>query len=164
MAGVMPGNYRMEASIQNEIRPYAWSVKSALLDGRDAAELPVEIRLGDSISNAVVTLTDRTADLTGVVRDASGAPTSAYVLAVFSTDSRYWISGSRRRVGPIRPDASGRFTVRRLPAGEYFLAAATSLDDVDLYDESVLNELASHATRVTLTDGEKKIQDIKIGG
>ena len=56
--------------------------------GRDASELPVEIPLGADIPNAIVTLSDRITELSGMLRDATGAPSTDYSLVVFSADKR----------------------------------------------------------------------------
>jgi hypothetical protein len=161
-SAVGPSKYRLTATIQSA-GASGWTVKSSVMNGQDA-ELPVEIRLGEPVTNAVVTMTDKSSELSGVFRDANGAPTTDYAVAVFSTDRRHWTRGSRRVVGPLRPGADGRFVVRDLPAGEYFLAAAMDIDANELFNFSVLEDLASKAMRITLAEGEKRSQDVKIGG
>ena len=51
-----------------------------------------------------------------------------------------------------------------MPPGEYFLAALTDPDPVQLKDPSFLEQLAASAIRVTLAEGEKKVQDVKLPG
>jgi hypothetical protein len=160
--GITPGKYKMSATVTTTGPKAAWTMKSAIIDGRDASDLPVDIR-GDT-TDAVATLTDRSTELSGVLQDAGGIPSPEYSLVVFSADKRYWTRNSRRLRGPIRPGADGRFIVSDLPAGDYFLAAVTDVDASELNDTSLLEQLAAAAVKVTLGEGERKIQDIKIGG
>jgi hypothetical protein len=159
--GITPGKYRLSATIAATTKA-TWTMKSAVIDGRETSDLPADIR--ESVTNAVVTLGDRHTELSGMLQDATGAPSPEYSLVVFSVDKRYWTRNSRRMRGPVRPGADGHFIVSDLPPGEYFLAAITDADQSELNDASLLNQLAAAAVRVTLVEGEKKVQDIKIAG
>jgi hypothetical protein len=65
----------------------------------------------------------------------------------------------------VRPDADGRFIVRDLPAGDYLISALTDVEEGQWNDQAFLAELASHAPiTITLGEGEKKVQDIRVGG
>jgi hypothetical protein len=54
--------------------------------------------------------------------------------------------------------------VTGLPPGEYFLAVLIDPDPSQLRDPSFLDQLVASAIRVTLTEGEKKVQDVKLSG
>jgi hypothetical protein len=51
-----------------------------------------------------------------------------------------------------------------LPAGEYYIAALTDLDPVDWQTPASLDQAVPFAIKVRLAEGEKKVQDLKIGG
>jgi hypothetical protein len=51
-----------------------------------------------------------------------------------------------------------------LPAGDYYVCALTDLDPSDLYDPAFLDQLAPVSFKITLADGEKKVQNLKLGG
>ena len=117
--------------------------------------------------------------------------TSASVRTVFRTtaspssgaprDGRLAVPGvARRRVGssvrgpggafPLldspqaRPGNDGKYIVRNLPAGEYFVAALTDLAPGDTSDPAFLAQVAASAAKVTVTDGATTVQAFKIGG
>jgi hypothetical protein len=50
-----------------------------------------------------------------------------------------------------------------LPAGEYFIAALTDLEPGESNDPTLLAQLASAASKVTLRDGATTTQDFRIG-
>ena len=50
-----------------------------------------------------------------------------------------------------------------LPSGEYYLAALTEADSDEWQAASFLSEVVPAAIKVTIGDGEKKVQDLRIG-
>ena len=44
------------------------------------------------------------------------------------------------------------------------MCAVTDLDQGQLYDPSALDALAAGSFKITLADGEKKVQDLKLAG
>jgi hypothetical protein len=157
--GVAPGKYRLQVSA---IAP--WSVRSAIVDGRDTLDDPLDVQPGQNIDDFVVTLIDRPAEISGTMFDQLGRPTPEYAIVVFSTDRSHWTSAPRRVSGAVKLGSDGRFTVSGLPPGEYYLAALTDVEPSQLSDSSFLEQLASGAIKITLAEGERKVQDIKMGG
>jgi protocatechuate 3,4-dioxygenase beta subunit len=164
VAGLPPGRYRIGASLPGGTSGgVAWILKSAMSGERDAADLPLEIKPNADVTGVVVTFTDHAAEIAGTVLDPAGRPTAAYSIIVFPADKALWLAGARR-VRPTRPANDGTFAVAGLPAGEYFICAATDYDQGDLSDPAFLAQLAAASYKVTLADGEKKRQDLKIAG
>ena len=56
------------------------------------------------------------------------------------------------------------FAVAGLPAGDYAIAAVSNADASDLADPAFLARLLPSAYKFALTDGEKKKQDLSVGG
>ena len=130
-----------------------WWLKSAVVDGRDLLDRPLEVRT--SIQDLVVTLAPDASEIAGTVRDSDARMTAGGFVVAFSTDRRWWFFNSRRVVG-ARPDSAGRFSIFNLPPGEYFLTAVADLSDGEWYDASVLEQLIPGCVRVTITGAEKK--------
>jgi hypothetical protein len=161
--GVAPGTYRFGVSAYGPGGASSWMPKSAMLDGRELLDEPIEIRAGQAVSGIVVTMTDRPARVSGTLVDGAGKPASEYFILVFPTDRRFWTLGSRR-VLQARPDNLGAFTLWSLPAGEYYVCAVTDLDPAEMYDSSLLEPLIGASTKVVLADGEQKIHNMKLVG
>jgi hypothetical protein len=51
-----------------------------------------------------------------------------------------------------------------LPPGEYLLAVATEIDPGDWGDPAYMEQLAAAAIRISLAEGEKKVQNVRVGG
>ena len=169
--GLMPGRYQLAVSGKpmrlNAMIPgvapaqRGWVVKSIQWRGQDLADSGIELQADVPVTGVVVTLTNRPAELGGRVLDAAGRPTGAFPIVVFSVDRARWGAGSRR-VAQAQPASDGKFLVVGLPAGEYFLAAVTRLEPGDLADRQFLEDLTPQSLRITIGDGEKKTQDLKL--
>ena len=162
VAGLVPGEYRLMATMPGgtPIRP-AWVARSAVIGGRDVLDGPFEIREMDDLRDMVITFTDRITELAGLIVDGEGQPAPEYFLIAFSRDRTHWIGGSRR-VQQLRPAHDGRFSFLNLPAGEYLLAAVTSLEQNQWYDPDFLGELVPASVRIVIKDGERTVQDLKV--
>jgi len=166
--GLAPGRYLLSAILQPDQDRFsdmlAWTIESVTIDGRDVTDLPVDLKPGDQIDNAVVTLTDTKQEVFGTLKDATGRPVAGYTVLLFSTDSKYWLTGSRRVV-TTRPATDGRFELagpQGLPAGTYFLAAVTDIGPSEQYDAKLLEEISKTAAKVTVGPGERKQQEMRI--
>ena len=138
-----------------------WTVKSAIVNGRDVSDVPFEIRPNQSVSDVVVTLTDRAAELSRPGArcfgpSGSGIPTSSSS----RPDAAFRTPGARRFPAPVRSATDGTFRFAGLPPGAYYVAALAELNQSSLSDDGFLARVAASATVVTLADGEKKAQDL----
>ena len=67
-----------------------------------------------------------------------------------------------RRVRMVRPGVDGRYVVPKIPAGDYYIAALTDIEPGAWHDRTFLEALVPAAIRVTVGEGERKIQNIRI--
>jgi protocatechuate 3,4-dioxygenase beta subunit len=141
--------------------PASWTMKSAIVNGRDILDFPIDIGPGENASNVVVTFTDHTQQLSGTILDASGQPESQYTILVFPSDERYWPSATRR-VRSTRPSTTGSFQFRGLPAGNYYLTAVTDIDPATQTNPAILEQLAKASISISIKEGEQKVQDIRV--
>ena len=159
VAGVTPGRYRLMAFIPSARPVTTWQLKSATMFGRDTLDTPVDLREGTD--SAVITFTDRVTELNGTIQDASGQPAPEYQVIVFARDKAYWTAQSRR-IRSVRPAADGKFVIPNLPAGEYLMTAVTDIEPGEWYDPALLENLSRSAIALTIGEGEKKTQDLRL--
>ena len=154
LAAAPPGRYfvRLE-SVTAVPTSSAWTLKSAMLNGRDVSDVPMTIG-GDDLTGLVVTFTDRAGGLTGTVRTAQNAVDATASVLVFPTDRALWVDyGARpRRLRIVRTDRAGAFAVTGLPAGEYFAIAVPDEVADNWQRPAVLARAATLATRVKIAD------------
>jgi hypothetical protein len=168
LTGLVPGKYRLYVQVPNNdvTQVPEWFPKSAMVDGHDALDVPIDVGPGATFGDALVTLTEDTQEVSGTVRDRSGRPSRDCAVVVFPADRRFWFPQSRRIVFR-QSNANGEFvfgTAAGLPAGDYFLAAMPDGRPGEQFDPRMLDELAATAVRITLQEGDAKTMDLRIGG
>jgi hypothetical protein len=185
ITGVAPGRYMISANVpgargggpgggggrggvqgqpQTAATPQmTWYLKSAMTGGREALDFPIEVMPNGDVSGMALTFTDKTQELSGVIQDAVGQPTADFTIVVFPADNRYWLPQSRR-IAAVRPGTDGRFTFRNLPPGEYRMTAITDAEPGEWYDPAFLGQLATASIPVSIAEGQKKVQDIRLAG
>ena len=165
LEGASPGRYLISASIPGgQPGGATWLMKSAQVGGADAADSGFEIRPNQSVSDIVLTFTDRPGEVSGTLMDATGKPSSALSIMLFSTDKVTWTSRSRWIRPPARAGVDGKFRFTNLLPGEYFLAALSDFEQADVFKPEFLEQVAAAAMKIVVAEGEKKVQDIKIAG
>jgi hypothetical protein len=70
--------------------------------------------------------------------------------------------GLTRYFASARPDATARFVIRGLPAGEFYAIALEWADANTFADPEFLEPLAANATPFSLTDGEVRPLDLRL--
>ena len=159
-AGSPPGRYLITTSGR---MPPGWFVKSALVNGRDAAFEPFELE-GRDVANVVITLTDRRSTISGTVHNATGGAGTAASVIIFPAAWREWIAaGMNMQVARlVRTPPAGTFSIAGLPPREYLMVAVENTEAPDIQDPTVYEALARAATTVTVGDGETRTVTMKI--
>ncbi len=160
--GLAPGRYVISASVPGGSPP--WVLRSARVGSVDAADNGFELRAGEEPSGVELLFTTRLAELSGRRLDGAGKPSSALSIFLFSVDSEHWSQRSRRVRPPVRAGTDGAFRFTNLLSGEYHLAALSDYDYADLFKPEFLEEVAAASMKITIGDGEKKVQDIRFAG
>ena len=158
LTGILPGTYTLD------LLPTAvgsWRLKSAIVNGRDVLDFPLEVGADTNVENAVVTLTDGHSELAGALQSASNTPAPEHFVVIFAADRAFWRPASRR-VQFTRPGTDGRFVFRDLPPGDYRIAALTDLEATDLFETSFIDTLVPASIPVTIRDGQTTTQDLRL--
>jgi hypothetical protein len=148
--GLTPGRYLIGERGNRGV----WTIRSAMLGGRDLSVTPFEVG-GEDINGVVITLTDRISSVSGMVRDASGQPAPDSQVVIFPVDRSLWTDygQSSRRLRSVPADV-GSYSLR-LPPGEYYIAAIPVAIDSLWRAPDVLSRLATTADRLVLVEGDR---------
>ena len=134
------------------VLPPGWFVQKARYDGWDIADAPVTGPSGGSISDVQVIVSDRVASVTGQLMNDTGAPVADGTVVLFAADSAKWFETSRH-VRTTRPDQYGRYEIKDVPPGDYFIAGIDYLEDGALNDPDVVRALVPYAQKIALAEG-----------
>ena len=134
--------------------PAGWALKNVSVNGLDVTDSPFDFKSGSNVTGAVITLTDRITEITGMVNDSRGQQISDYVLVAFPEDRRFWGAQSRY-VQTTRPNQNGTFSMKGLPPGRYLAAVVPSLENGLQNDPALLEKLRAQARSFALAEAEK---------
>jgi hypothetical protein len=143
--------------------PSGWFLKSVTYNGRDVSDDPVDLEGTDAVGVAF-TFTDRLTEMTGTVRNAAGTSDAGATVIVFPSDAQTWSSSwvSARRFRSTRVEPTGVFKVSPLPAGDYYVVAIPDEFASNWQEPAFLDALSRVASQMTIAEGEKKTQDLRI--
>jgi hypothetical protein len=136
-------------------------LKSVTVNGRNVTDTPVELRSDETVSGVAIVFTDQQNEINGTLTTEQGAPLSEFTILVFPTDASLW-RPQARQIMTTRPDQTGSYRVRGLPPGEYFVVAVDPAEQGEWFEPAYLDEHRAGATRLTLSDGDVKTQDLKV--
>ena len=110
VTGLVPGQYLLGGPLffGASTDSVTWALQSVVVDGRDVTDLPLAITAGGMPKDIVVTYGDRWQELSGQIRQATGAGVSDYTIVVFPADKAYLADGIAEDL-TVRPGTDGRF-------------------------------------------------------
>jgi hypothetical protein len=138
-----------------------WTLKSAMANGKDVSDVPLDLG-GEDVAGVVLLYTDKTTELAGTVRDVKGTGDAGASVLLFPADNRLWsdYGSASRRFKNQRATKDGSFKILAVSAGDYYMIAVPDDFTTNWQDPQLLPKLAAMATRVSISDGEKKTQDL----
>jgi hypothetical protein len=151
--GVPAGKYILRVSGA----PQGWTLRSATFGGRDITETALELK-DESAAGVVLTFTDRSSEMNGTVRNASGNPDPTASVLIFPVDPATWVdTGSQpRRIKTSRTGKDGSFKIGPLPPGEYYVVAIEDSAPRNWQDPAYLDAVARSATTVRVGEGDTR--------
>jgi protocatechuate 3,4-dioxygenase beta subunit len=139
-----------------------WSIKQVLLNGQDITDTPLDLPPGQTIADVRIVITDKTTTVSGAVTDSRGQPVVDASVIVFPADEKRW-TYQTRFIRAARPDQDGRYEISGLPANsDYLIAVVQGLEDGQAGDPEFLTRIKGDAARLSLSDGETKVADVKL--
>lgn len=141
--------------------PRGWTLKSAVVDGHDVIDAPLEVRSAQNISGVSLVFTDKLTQINGTVTDQSGTPMPEFTVLAFPEDSTLWRPQSRQ-IMTARPDQNGKYQLQGLPPGDYFIAAIDPEVPGEWFEPTFLDAQRRGAAQFSLVEGDVKTQDLRV--
>jgi hypothetical protein len=104
---------------------------------------------------------DRLTEVNGSITDDRGTPVTDYTMLAFPQDDQFWNPQSRH-IMTTRPDQNGKYQLRGLPPGDYFLVAVDPAEQGEWFEPAYLAAHRDAATRFSHGEGDVKTQDFKV--
>ena len=123
----------------------------------------LDAKLGQDVAGLVITFSDRVASIAGKLVDAGGP--SGHALLDRRVHGRSEVVAAERAPDSIDDAGDGRIVHRhRAARGRATRSPPRRTSSAaDLADPAVLSQLLASAYKVTLAEGERKTQDLRVG-
>jgi protocatechuate 3,4-dioxygenase beta subunit len=155
LTDVIPGQYVIQAAGTR-----LWTLKSVYLDGRDVTDQPVDVKGGESADALNIIFTDRISGVSGLVQREGDAPATDVRVIAFPADDKLW-RPQTRRIQTARTDQTGAYRMNNLPPGDYLLVATGDVEPGEWFDPAFLDSARDKGVRLTIGEGEQKVQNLK---
>ena len=157
---------RSAATLNAAAEPGGAVIVSGLLsDERDdvcRAFLPWRVRWEQEEEGWVgIVFVKRLAEIGGSITNEQGMPAPEYTVLAFSTDRSFW-RPLARQIMTARPDQTGKYRIRGLPPGEYYVTTVDPAEQGEWFEPTYLDDHRAGAARVILAEGGAKTQDFRI--
>ena len=141
--------------------PTGWVLKTVTADNEDITDVTLDLTNRAELDNVRIVLTDKQTDLSGQVTDTRGTALKDYVVVLLPSGLKEGLSATRY-VRVVRPDQTGRFSVKGLPGGRYTATALEWIEQGRQFAPEFQQELRKAGRDVTLKDGETSTLDLRI--
>jgi hypothetical protein len=157
VAGLLAGTYLLDPLSFGSMAPV-----SVICNGRDLKDAGFDGSLGGDFDDVVVTLTNRFAEISGVVSDAGRAAAGAVI--VFPVEREQWVNYGweplRLQSTPVASD--GTYRAQRVPEGDYLVIAVDSAHSDAWLNQKFLAAAAPLAKHVSVKWGDRTSLDMSI--
>ncbi len=159
---LVSGTYLITATVPGNVAGAGWSLRSVMVDAQNILDEPLVLSAtSPNVTAVVVAFSDRHASLSGHLGAPSQESALECTMIAFTADRVLWVPPFRR-VFSARPASDGEFAFQDLPPGDYYLAALTDVAPNEWQDAKFLAALAASSLRLTIGEGEHKVQNLQI--
>jgi Carboxypeptidase regulatory-like domain len=156
IAGVLPGKYRVMVQPLTE-NAY---IKTMQLDGAVSAKDEIDLSRGAGGSRLKVVVSAGGAQISGEVLDRDGQRVNTMVEIRLLNGPSGDDPPEREQVRGLALE--GRYNLRSLPPGKYWLLAVDPLHSGDVTNPDVMKALAASATEVEVKEGDRMVKDLRV--
>jgi protocatechuate 3,4-dioxygenase beta subunit len=154
IGGILPGKYQ----VMVQPLPENAYIKTMQLDDAISAKGEVDLSRGAEGSHLKLVISANAAQISGTVLDKDGQTLSDTMVEIRLLNSS---SGDDppERMSFAR---DGRYTIRSLPPGKYWLLAVDPLHSGDVTNPDVMKALAARAAEVEVKEGDRLVKDLRV--
>jgi hypothetical protein len=138
-----------------------WMMKSVVVGGRDITNSVLDVGNRESVTNVVITLTNKVTSVEGRVTDERGQSVRDYAVVIVPAEP-YDAAIATRRIRAIRPGAEGTFTTRGLMPGRYLALAVEALEEGRQYAPEFQQQVRRRGQEFTLGEGESSTLNLRL--
>jgi hypothetical protein len=138
-----------------------WTLKAVYHRGQDVTDTPIDFVPGRDVEGIEIVFTRKRTELSGTVTNDRGEVDTDATVLVFSSDRERW-TAMTRFVRTARPAQDGRYNMRGMPPHDYLAVAVRNVEMGQWQDPDFLESVRDQAVRVSLGEGETKVQDLKV--
>jgi len=138
-----------------------WALKAINFRDQDVTDTPIDFTPGRDFDGIEIVFTRKRTELSGLVTNDRGAIDTDATVLVFSADRERW-TPMTRFVRTARPAQDGRYNLRGMPPHDYLMVAVRNVEMGQWQDPDFLESVRDQAVRVSLGEGETKVQDLKV--
>jgi len=159
LGGLRSGKYVVRLTLPN-----GWMVKSTKCAFRDCSEGLIDTANGLDAGPLVITVTDQLTGVSGHVSDSQGKVVDDCVVWAFPLQPSLWTGYGLTplRIRQSRASGQAGYSIRGLPAGEYFLVALPSANLQAWTNPAILATAARLSTSIRLGWGESQTRDLTL--
>lgn len=137
-----------------------WTLKAVMHNGIDVTDTPIEFVPGRTVEGLQLIFSRKRTEISGRISGDRETPDTDATVIVFSEDPARWGFASRY-VRSARPSQDGRYSLRGMPPHDYLLAVVKDIEPGQWQDPEFLESLRAQAIRVSLNEGDSRVQDLK---
>jgi hypothetical protein len=138
-----------------------WALKAIYHRDLDVTDTPIDFVPGRDVEGFEIIFTRKRTDLSGTVTNDRGEADTDATIVIFSADRERW-TPMTRFVRTARPAQDGRYSLRGMPPHDYLVVAVRDVEPGQWQDPDFLESVRDQALRVSLGEGETKVQDLKV--
>ncbi|MGA7236529.1 MAG: carboxypeptidase-like regulatory domain-containing protein [Bryobacteraceae bacterium] len=156
IAGVLPGKYRV---IVQPLAENAY-IKTMQLDGAESSNGEIDLSRGAAGSHLKLVIDANGAQISGAVLDKDGAPLNTLAEIRLLNSPSGDDPPEREQLRGFATD--GRYSIRSLRPGKYWLLAVDPLHSGDVSNPDMVKALAAGATEVEVKEGDRLVKDLHV--
>ena len=140
------------------------AVESIIWEGRDYTERPFDASDGRDITGVVMTLSNASSSVSGVVSDGTSTLTAGAAVIAFPIEPERWSNYGFNppRIKSALTTSDGRYQLDGLPTGQYYLLAVPAQLERAWLDPAFLAKHASRANRIRVDRSDATIANVSL--